>query len=1141
MRPHDLYKRGRDYPVTCLSFGKNRKEEYPDYFFCHGCDLLEDAVNNNMKRANRQKKRYVCTGGHSNLAHPTTLQKPYREKNTKQVGKQGRDDFLFCNLSASPCTNDAKNEIKSPTASPTKKKPRRQNSVKWSTSDTAAAGEESGGEEQSAGAESELVAPQRLFASSFGSDNNHEQVLVGNPSLSSLNVEEEISSPETRSYTMPYMATRPPMTTCVTPATNKKLESMKEKYTTALKEKNAWLNKRVSELDRSHVNLVVKMEALTAEIARLKVHSKNIDTQQFNDADAEQSGKCDSDPMLKSRKHRIQIENTQFSRELSMLIDDFVNRSSFADKRKFPESRLAKIVVDSILSFEWTYSEIEKISSHCNAGDAWSALSKLLNVKDMKRCCDKSKAAILVDCMWDDNFLDGEVQRCMIEKVRSHLRKSVFTPWKILKAMDVAGFNLSLAGIEVLRRVDVTEKYARGILPSKSSLLRTARMLEAAAEAFCPFTMIGQTFQGIDDENSNIDQDNDIGEGFEFDAIKVTKTLFEAFGLMEVAKSRAVELALTSDGAQLTNSISHVAAGLKFNDMGLCDPLTKHPLLLHEPDSLVQSRNLCFPLQIVIAKDNKTTLNGFRALYDKFNDGEVARALLCQKFKMSFPGDMKLQWGALDDGGAAKVKEKFCYICPCRSSSLHVPQDKASCVLCREKPLDNDEECYHYPFLADPEVRVELEDELRVLTELVHDVLIDADAGNDEGGHDNIPSHQQQRMYVRRKGELMIEGDKFDIDFKPSQQSDKAVWARHITDELASRSLPVTGTLFDRQQRLQQQLVNEQRTRDITQMLADSEPKDQAMYLVLQAVVCILHLENRVGLKSIESILRSGISNAQKGLLDWTVANGASRRQDEYVLRITRTINTKILGSAMAPSQWRFPLTEEGNMGTLSMDNNRTRSVMNSIELLIEDSFPDSDVNKHLLLRCFHRYRSAIILLRKNTDATEAEIRTFQAHIDAWFCDWVKVYGKEGCTNYTHMLSSSHVMRYMQEWKCLHRFSQQGWEAVNALIKSYFFRRTNRGGLARNSVKKSKLLGIARWLQRRMMWFSGHGDSLFSNCENSNNESTYDDSNDEGDDDESSSRSYEHSNEGGDDDDDDDDDFTCAESVQSRDDGSRCD
>ncbi|KAI2511868.1 hypothetical protein MHU86_2600 [Fragilaria crotonensis] len=1044
-----------------------------------------------------------------------------RKINTRntQVGRQGNQDDSYYISSTSTIASDNENQIKSPTASPTKKKPRRQNSGELtgcSIIDTTTEGDD----DESADGESELAAPQRLFVS-YRTDN--DELVQGHRSRLSSNYDQgkEKSSPDSRSQVLSStMATQSQLTTCITPTSNNhdNFESKKDLYTAVLEEKNARLHERVIELDRSHVNLVVQVEALTAEITRLKVHGDDVQEQGHVIA-TEESQMCDeNNTSAKSRKHRIQVENTKFSRELSILINDFVTSSCFADKRRFPISRLAKIVVDSILSFQWTHSEVAKFSSHCNAADAWSTLSELLNVRNMKRCRDKSKAAILVDCMWDDNFLDGEVQRCMVEKVRCHLRTHVFSPWKILKAMDVSGFKLSLAGIEVLRRVDMTSKYGRGILPSKSTILRAARMLEAEAERFCPFSMIGQTFQGVD--KNNLNDGNDIGEGFEFDAIKVTKTLFEAFGLMEVAKRRAVDLALTSDGAQLTNTISHVAAGLKFNDMAICDPFTKRPLLLHEPDSLVQSRNLCFPLRIVIAKDTKKTLDGFRALYNKFNNGEVARALLCQSFKMSFPGDMKLQWGALDDGGAAKVKDKFCYICPCRSSSLHVPQDKTRCSICREKPIQVDNECYHYPFVADPEVRGELEDELRVLTELVHDILIDADGGdNNEQVNETNP---RQKMYVRRSGDIRIEGDTFDIDFKASQQSDKAIWARHITDELASRSMPVTGTLYDRQQRLRQQLVNEQRTRDITRMLADSEPKDQAMYLVMQAVVCILHLENRVGLKCIESILRSGLSHARKGLLDWTVAKGVSRRQDEYVHRITSTIGTQILGTAMAPSQWRFPLSEDGSMGTLSMDNNRTRSVMNSIELLVEESFPNSDANKHLLLRCFHRYRAAMIILRKNTDATEDEIRTFQDHIDAWFQDWVKVYGKEGCTNYTHMLSSAHVMRYMQEWKCLHRFSQQGWEALNALIKAYFFRRTNRGGLARNTARKSKLLGIARWLQRRMMWFSGHGDALFIKCDDDNEDETssFEDNDEEGNDNDDTSTDSEYDSNDIDDDDD---------------------
>jgi hypothetical protein len=657
----------------------------------------------------------------------------------------------------------------------------------------------------------------------------------------------------------------------------------------------------------------------------------------------------------------------------------------------------------------------------------------------------------------------------MIEKVRKHVRSHVFTPPKILKGMDLAGFRLSQAGLEVLRGVDATDKYHHGFIPSKSTILRCARKLEALAEDYCPFKMIGQTFQ----DDFDTENDDSIGEGFEFDAIKTTETLFDAFGLMNEAKRRPVELGLSSDGAQLTHTISHVAAGLKFNDMAIRDPITKCPLLLHEPDSLVQSRNLCFPLRIVIAKDSKKTLDGFRPLYDMFNSGKVSEALSVCPFKMSFPGDMKLQWGALNDGGAAKVKKNFCYICPCQSSSLHVPQDKTKCHLCKDKPVNENEYCYHFPFLADPDVKGTLYEELAVLTLLVNEQL--------DGFHENDNDDRyRERMYVRKTDEVMIDGDRLDIDYQPNTANDKANFASQITDELARHSMSLIGTLRDRQQRLRQELMREQRTSEIKRMLAAGEPKEKAMYLVLQAIVCILHLENRVGLKSIESILRSGLSNAQKGNLEWTESNGANKRQEDYVQRITTIIQTQILGTATAPSQWRFPLSDQGTMGTLSMDNNRTRSVMNSIELIVEASFPDSDENKSRLLSCFPHYRTAIVILRNDHDCTDEEILSFQAHIDAWFQDWVKVYGKEGCTNYTHMLSSSHVMRYMQEWRCLHRYSQQGWEALNALIKSYFFRRTNRGGLSKNAAKKSKLLAIARWLQRRMMWYSAHGDVLLN-------------------------------------------------------------
>ena len=81
--------------------------------------------------------------------------------------------------------------------------------------------------------------------------------------------------------------------------------------------------------------------------------------------------------------------------------------------------------------------------------------------------------------------------------------------------------------------------------------------------------MIGRTFEEdlLDDHVDDVrtaddgDVEESFGEGFEFDCVKITETLFEAFGLTNEAKRRSVELGLTSDGAQLTNTISHVAAG----------------------------------------------------------------------------------------------------------------------------------------------------------------------------------------------------------------------------------------------------------------------------------------------------------------------------------------------------------------------------------------------------------------------------------------------------------------------------------------------------------------------------------------------------------------------------------------------------
>jgi hypothetical protein len=123
----------------------------------------------------------------------------------------------------------------------------------------------------------------------------------------------------------------------------------------------------------------------------------------------------------------------------------------------------------------------------------------------------------------------------MIDQVCKYMPTHIFSPLRILEAMDIAGFNLSLAGIKVLRGLNSpNKKYScKVLLPSKSSILRVAGKVEGSADALCPFTMIGPVFK---DANT----DAEVGEGFEFDVIKTTKTLFESFGFMEDAKHQSV-------------------------------------------------------------------------------------------------------------------------------------------------------------------------------------------------------------------------------------------------------------------------------------------------------------------------------------------------------------------------------------------------------------------------------------------------------------------------------------------------------------------------------------------------------------------------------------------------------------------------
>jgi len=156
------------------------------------------------------------------------------------------------------------------------------------------------------------------------------------------------------------------------------------------------------------------------------------------------------------------------------------------------------------------------------------------------------------------------------------------------------------------------------------------------------------------------------------------------------------------------------------------------------------------------------------------------------------------------------------------------------------------------------------------------------------------------------------------------------------------------------------------------------------------------------------------------------------------------------------------------------LDNTKTRKIMNNMDLFLDLCIVDEQ-ERVQWKQCINEYRYAIVLLRKKCDLTNDEIKRFQEHIDAFYVSWVALVSLEGVTNYIHMLGTGHIGEYLLHHRNLYKHSQQGWEVFNALLKTFFFRRTGRGGAAhKGKGPKSKIIPIVRWLSRCMLWMMGY-------------------------------------------------------------------
>ena len=653
----------------------------------------------------------------------------------------------------------------------------------------------------------------------------------------------------------------------------------------------------------------------------------------------------------------------------------------------------------------------------------------------------------------------NQLSECLTRCVQRHLRKTVFTPYNILQAMDFAGGTLNYGGIEILRQVETGgKKRKHTMIPSTSAIRRCASLIESFADCAVPYRPIRNKNTG--------------SEGFYFRAADVFVAILKAAGMLKgEARQRAIRFAQSLDGATLTKSLSHVLGGIKFNDKGC--PLKS------------QSRDMVFPLVCIIGRETKSIVRGlFSRMIKEIQEASdkvlpAMHAIVALKIVTNC--DMSVDWKLSGRGGAAKNATYPCSKCFVRSDELHTKTGELSqCKWClHHKYIQHDKEwkCRHFPMTTEEQIAGmkeqvdKFEEDMPELSEQISDVW------KKSAIHINI--HTDPRVPPLPTLLDKVNSIHFDIDVATDRRK-RQVYSSNLNKDLELRDLPISGSLAERQRRLKQSHIAEWTYVDASTTIskAGEVSVTTALVMVMDTVPCLLHMEMRLGIKILSMLFKTGLTNCKQDLLPWIEEKDRSsldRKCRAFIDGLETILNEKILGSHMLPTQESLPFDKKQHvMGELKLNNGKVRQIIPLIELLVEKCIVD-EADKARWLVAMDHYRLAMKILLLRRDVTDQEVMTYQKHADLFFKEWLLLFAEEGITNYMHLIGSGHVGEYLLHWKSLYAHSQQGWEAFNSLFKSFYFSRTQRGGATNQGLgERSRLKPVAKWLQRRLVFFMGH-------------------------------------------------------------------
>ena len=254
---------------------------------------------------------------------------------------------------------------------------------------------------------------------------------------------------------------------------------------------------------------------------------------------------------------------------------------------------------------------------------------------------------------------------------------------------------------------------------------------------------------------------------------------------------------------------------------------------------------------------------------------------------------------------------------------------------------------------------------------------------------------------------------------------------------------------------LYQRLVLEDRFRYL-RAAGDALTPEDAMMIIEEAVPCILHLENRCSEKLFSLILQKMIDNCKD-----------DKAIGEKTKEIEKVLNKQVWGTESRPSQYQLKLEKKAgeglSLGDINLPNTRARKLIENIDPILDVALSHDENLRSKTKEACGLYVRFTSIARQREDFTDEEIENFQDLVDDFTVIMVDLYQKPFMTNYFHMLASGHIKYYMEKWRNLYRYEQQGWEAMNAMIKYFCKCQTFRGNLrGKKGGKQTTLLLLTK-------------------------------------------------------------------------------